>query len=142
MEYQVPQFIEVESKVVGPLTLKQFIYLAGGLGLCVVLFHFLPFFIAVLACIPVAAFAAALAFYKVNNKPFISVVEAAFHFYTSARLFLWHKEPVRPKPSAQETIASPSAAQPHTARLTSSKLHELAWSLDIQDRNNATIENK
>src|SRR3989344_2665997 len=32
MEYQVPQFIEVEDKIIGPLTLKQFIYLAGEAG--------------------------------------------------------------------------------------------------------------
>jgi len=28
MQYQVPQFIEVEDRIIGPLTLKQFLYLA------------------------------------------------------------------------------------------------------------------
>ena len=42
MDYQVPQFIEVEDKLVGPLTFKQFVYLAGGAGICVILFVFLP----------------------------------------------------------------------------------------------------
>ena len=32
MRFQVPQFIEIESKIFGPLTFKQFIYLAGGGG--------------------------------------------------------------------------------------------------------------
>lgn len=137
MEYSVPQFIEVESKIIGPLTLKQFIYIAGGIGLCVILFHFLPFFIAVLASIPVAGFAGALAFYKVNNKPFISVVESAFQFYTSSHLFLWRKEqkevvPGKPAP-ASGTAQSGSSLHTDT-RLTRGKLRELAWSLDIQDR--------
>ncbi len=135
MEYQVPQFIEVESKIVGPLTLKQFIYLAGGGGICVILFHFLPFFLAILASLPVAGFSGALAFYKVNNKPLVSTVEAAFHFYTSSRLFLWHKEPkqvVVEKKAAGAAGAAPAAA----ARLTRGKLHELAWSLDVRGHAN------
>jgi hypothetical protein len=41
MRYQVPQFIDVEDKVIGPLTIKQFIYLAGGAGMCFVIFHFI-----------------------------------------------------------------------------------------------------
>ncbi|TSC61742.1 MAG: SsrA-binding protein, partial [Parcubacteria group bacterium Athens0416_74] len=32
MQFQVPQFIEVEDKIVGPLTFKQFVFIAGGLG--------------------------------------------------------------------------------------------------------------
>ena len=78
MEYQVPQFIEVEDKIIGPLTLKQFIYVAGAGGLCVVFFVYLPIIIALLLSAPVAALAAALAFYKVNGKPFIEVLEAGF----------------------------------------------------------------
>ena len=62
MEYQVPQFIEVEDKIIGPLTLKQFIYLAGAAGLVVVFFAYLPFIVAVLLSLPVAGLGAALAF--------------------------------------------------------------------------------
>ncbi|TSC80302.1 MAG: hypothetical protein G01um101429_152 [Parcubacteria group bacterium Gr01-1014_29] len=31
-QFQVPQFIEVEDKIFGPLTTKQFFYLLGGGG--------------------------------------------------------------------------------------------------------------
>lgn len=33
MQFQVPQFIEVEDKIFGPLTFKQFVYIAGGVAL-------------------------------------------------------------------------------------------------------------
>ena len=92
MEYQVPQFIGVEDKIIGPLTLKQFIYLAGGAGLCVVFFSYLNIVIALLLSAPVAAFVAALAFYKINGKPFIEIVEAGFNYYIHAKLFLWKHE--------------------------------------------------
>jgi len=131
MEYQVPQFIEVESKIIGPLTLKQFIYIAGGIGLSVIFFHFLPFLVAILVSLPVAGFAGALAFYKVNNKPFITVVESAFHFYTSSHLFLWHKE--QKKATVEKTKTVPTTSMDTNVRLTRGKLHELAWSLDVQE---------
>jgi hypothetical protein len=31
MQFRVPQFIDIEDKLFGPLTFKQFIYLAGEL---------------------------------------------------------------------------------------------------------------
>ncbi len=136
MEYQVPQFIEVESKIIGPLTLKQFIYIAGGIGLCVILFRFLPFFIAVLASIPVAGFAGALAFYKINSKPFVSTVESAFHFYTSSHLFLWHKELGHVGSVEQAAKKNPIVPSRTAIHLTRGKLHELARSLDMPTHNN------
>ena len=72
--YQVPQFIEVESKVFGPLTIRQFLYLVGGGGVVFIFSLFLPLILWMLLGIPVVGFAIALAFYKVNNRPFLSVV--------------------------------------------------------------------
>lgn len=133
MEYQVPQFIEVEDKIVGPLTLKQFIYLAGAAGLCVVFFFYLPLIFALLFSALVAGFAAALSFYKVNGKPFIEILEAGFTYYTSAKLFLWK----RADKKMSDEVAAPSAdSSTHdtmrsTPKLTRGKLSELAWSLDV-----------
>ncbi|HUY05304.1 MAG TPA: PrgI family protein, partial [Candidatus Paceibacterota bacterium] len=89
MEYQVPQFIEVEDKIIGPLTLRQFIYVAGTAGLVVVFFSYLSFFFAALLSLPVVGLGVALAFYKINGKPFIEVLEAGFNYYTGKKLLLW-----------------------------------------------------
>ena len=137
MEYQVPQFIDVEDKLVGPLTLKQFIYIAGAGGLTIVFFSYLPMLFAILLSLPVVALGAALAFYKVNNKPFIEVLEAGFNYYTSKKLMLWKYT----APTTQETTnAAAVAAEAERAarsirgapRLTRGKLSELAWSLDVK----------
>ena len=147
MEYQVPQFIEVEDKIIGPLTLKQFIYIAGAGGLCVIFFFYLPLVVALALSAPVVAFAAALAFYKVNGKPFIAMLEAGFNYYTSAKLFLWkHSEPK----AAQTSAASAAAAATDTAaraprgtpKLTRGRLAELAWSLDIKTRDSAGLRSQ
>lgn len=130
MEYQVPQFIGVESKIVGPLTLRQFIYISGGVGLVFILFKFLPFLFAALLSLPVIGFVAALSFYKVNNKPFINIVESAVKFYTSSHLFLWRKD--RKRAPVAAPAVSVHTEIPASARLTRGKLHELAQTLDIK----------
>ncbi len=128
MEYQVPQFIGAEDKIIGPLTLKQFIYLAGGSGICVVFFSYLNIIIALLLSAFIAAFVVALAFYKINGKPFIEIVEAGFNYYIHAKFFLWkHQDPKEVK----EIAAAPRVLR-NTPKLTRGKLAELAWSLDVQ----------
>jgi hypothetical protein len=72
MQFQVPQFIEVEDRIFGPLTFKQFVYLAGGLGAGYLLYRVLPFIVAAPLIMAIVGFAAALAFIKFNGRPFIS----------------------------------------------------------------------
>lgn len=133
----MPQFIEIEDKIVGPLTLKQFIYIAGAAGLCVVFFVYLPMIFAIVLSALVAGFAAALAFYKVNGKAFIEILEAGFNYYTGAKFFLWkHKEQeAKERTAATAAAAAASAAAlptRGTPKLTRGKLSELAWSLDVK----------
>ncbi len=131
MRFQVPQFIEIEDKIFGPLTFKQFIYLLGGAGAVFVLYAFLPLYLAIFFGIPIAVFALALAFYKVNNQPFVNVVEHAFRFSTSNKLFLWKKREIKTTP---ETEQKAKAAPAYMPKLTKNKLSDLAWSLDIKEK--------
>ena len=132
MQFQVPQFIEVEDKIFGPLTLKQFIYLAGGAGLSAVFYFLLPIFIAALLIIPTVAFALALAFYRVNSKPFVNVLESAFNYMIRNKLYIWQKATKTPESSETSTSVVESIIAP---KLSGSKLKELAWSLDIAEKN-------
>ncbi len=136
MRFQVPQFIEVEDKIFGPFTFKQFIYIAGGIGLCVLLFTFLPKFMAILIALPVAALAGALAFYKVNDKPFINVVEAFFNYTLTNKLYIWKKEDKKVAPGTSAGAAAKPIEQIYVPKLSDSKLRELTWSLDIKENQN------
>lgn len=91
MRFEVPQFIEVEDKIFGPLTWKQFVYVAGGAGLSAVLFFFTPFLIFLFLGIPVAALTFLLSFYPVNNRPFSLFLEAAVKYLKNSKLYLWRK---------------------------------------------------
>lgn len=128
----MPQFIEVEDKIFGPLTWKQFIYLGGGIGLAVIVFLYFPFILALIIGLPVLALAGALAFYKVNDRSFVDILGAGFSFYTKDRLYLWRKEEKAPQAAAPIPVAPPSREK---LGISGNKLHDLALSLDIQDAN-------
>jgi hypothetical protein len=105
----------------------------GGGGIVFVLYKTLPFFFTILLGLPVAIFALLLAFYKINNKPFIYIVEAYITYILQSKLYVWKKE-IKKKDTAVNEVpgAKPSIPLP---KLSDSKLKDLAWSLDILDPN-------
>jgi len=92
MRFQTPQFIEVENKIFGPFTFKQFIYLTGGAGMSFVIFKLLPLFFAVILIAPIGGLTFALAFYKINNRPFINALESYVKYSINNKLYIWKKE--------------------------------------------------
>ncbi len=133
MRYQVPQFIEIEDKIIGPLTIKQFTYIVGGAGMVFIFYTFLPIYIAILLIAVVVPLSLALSFYKINNKPFIDFLESAFIYYTKQNLYIWKKEPKKIEVKKLETD---ELAQIYVPRLSDSKLKELSWTLDINENLN------
>lgn len=132
-QYQVPQFIEVEDKIFGPLTLKQFIYLAGGGGLCLIFFTLLPIWLTILFAIPVLVFSAGLAFYQINGRPLIVALEHAAGYFFGSKLYLWRARKPEP-PKAGQAPSPIAAAMLPVPKLSESKLKDLSWSLNIKDR--------
>ena len=143
MRFQVPQFIEIEDKIFGPLTIKPFIYIAGGAGLSFMLFRYLYLPIAILLIALVLALSLGLAFYQVNNKPLINVMQSAFGYFFSSKLYLWKKKDKSPEKAATTVAGLPGQNPIYVPKLSQSKLHDLSWSLDIKESlNPVTREEK
>ena len=92
MQFHVPQFIEVESKIFGPLTLKQFIYLLGGGGIVFILYSATPLWLTVFLGAPFLGLSVALAFLKIHGRPFMKVLESMFYYQIKPKIYLWKKE--------------------------------------------------
>ena len=133
MQFQVPQFIEVEDKIFGPLTFRQFIFLFGGAGGAYIFYRLFPIYIAVPLVIGVAGLAASLAFFQLNGRPFIVGMENAFYFMLHSKLYLWNNANKTSKAVALKKVSNTST-QIYVPKISDSKLHELAWSLDIRER--------
>lgn len=142
MQFQVPQFIEVEDKIFGPFTFKQFVYMAGGFGLAYLLYRLLPLLIAAPLVIAVVGFAAALAFMQYNGRPFMIALETSFFYLIHTKLYLWNnKTKKRIEEQKKNPIQLPQENL-YVPKLSDSRLHELAWSLDIKERIAAGVGNE
>ncbi len=135
MNFQVPQFIEVEDKIFGPLSFKQFLYVVGGggLGYIIYTFQIIPFYIRMVPVLISVGFGLALAFYKVNDRPFISTLEAGVKYFTRGRLYLWKKT----NQSVTEKAEVPGITEDKglfVPKLSESKLKDLSWSLDVNEK--------
>ncbi len=135
MQFQVPQFLDVEDKIVGPFTLKQFLYLIGSIGMAYITWRFLWAGIGHFLALALIAFGSALAFYRPNKKPFVYMIEAGFLFYKGSRLYIWQRR----KQEKMETHLDLGNFQAtvHTGSLPvstgkESKLDDLSWAIDVQ----------
>jgi type IV secretory pathway VirB10-like protein len=113
MQFQIPQFIETESKIIGPMTLKQFAYI-GVTGLII----FLLFFIlktavwAFLSAI-IAAIGLGLAFIKYNGQKLPTILRSAIVYIWRPKFYLW----MSPKGEAKkgDEIKTLEVTKPETA---------------------------
>lgn len=137
MRFQIPQFIDVEDKIFGPLTLKQFIYLAGGTSVAVVGIVFFGIFVGLLISAPIVVLAVALAFYKVNNRPFVYTMESAFKYFIRDKLYIWHKKEPQ-EGAAEETERKFSSLI--VPNLSGNKLKDMNWELDVKKKEDEQLK--
>lgn len=89
MRFQVPQFIETEEKIVGPFTLKQFFWVAGGAAILFILFISFSFAIFFLIGLPVAIITGLMAFFKVQGIPLSTYVFHAIGYFLSPKRYFY-----------------------------------------------------
>ncbi len=92
MQFQVPQFIDVEDKIVGPLTLKQFLYIASGAGLSLLLFFIVQAWLWFILSIFIISGAVTLSMVKINGQPLMKTVVSAIGFYWRPQTYVWQPE--------------------------------------------------
>jgi len=92
MRFNVPQFIDIEDTIIGPLTLKQFFLLIGG-GLVVALLWWLfQLWFVILVGGPIILAILAAIFIKVKGRSLTQVFLAWFNYQTKPRLYIWKKK--------------------------------------------------
>jgi len=91
MRYETPQFIEVEAKIVGFLTLKQFGWIAGAFAINLILFLLFKPFVVIILGIPITALAATLGFVKINGMSFGQYILKALSFAFKPKTYIWRK---------------------------------------------------
>jgi len=73
MKYAVPQFIDVEDKILGPLTARQFLIMLTTIGIIFVTYKLADFLLFVILGLVEFGIGGIFAFFKVNGQ--------AFHYF-------------------------------------------------------------
>jgi len=102
MQFQVPQFIETEDKVVGPFSLRQFIYVGVGGVISAMLYFVLQTWLFAIFSFFIMSVAVALAFVRVQGRPLVKVVTSAASFYWNPQIYVWKSERTVVKPRKYE----------------------------------------
>jgi len=68
--FTVPQFIDVEDKIIGPITTRQFLIFLAGAILVAILYRFFDFTAFLFLAGLISIFTIVLAFVKINGRPF------------------------------------------------------------------------
>jgi len=92
-QFSIPQFVEIEDKIFGPLTLKQFFIFLGGIGLVVLLYKLITtFVIFILFALPVGVATLILTFGQFNGRGMGFLLSALLGYFSEPRSFVFQKD--------------------------------------------------
>lgn len=130
-QYKVPQDVEAEDHILGPLTLRQFIYAVIGILWALLCFAILKKVLPLLIVVgvPPTLLFLLLAFYKRDGQNFEQLLVAMAGYFGQSRRRIWMKEPI----VEAFKIVPPKVNQEVTQRNSSevrSQLDQLASVID------------
>lgn len=140
MLINVPQYIDVEDKIVGPLTAKQLGWVIALGIILLILWNVVPSPVFFILAIPLTILFVALAFYRPYGQPLGSFVVFGVMYLFRPKVYIWRRTARGPIKTVQkvQTIVT-SAPDKH---ISAQSLKDLAQLLDSEGMNsNAEVEN-
>lgn len=136
MQFVVPQFIDIEPKILGPITPRQLIILIVTFGLGFICFKLADFTLFVFEAIVLLIVGGSLAFAKVNHQPIYTFLFDVFSSAQKPRLRVWNKESFSLPEKELKTKEKLPTEQARSRRkpLFHSKLSQMALLVDTGGR--------
>jgi hypothetical protein len=126
-QFVVPQFIDAEDKIIGPLTARQFVELLVTGLLVFTFFKLLSFVWFLVIGLPTFALGVVLTFVRINGQAFHLFLLNLIQSLKKPRLRVWDKRLTDAEVRAHITAAPPPPPPPNfrKAAVSSSRLQEL-----------------
>lgn len=127
-QFVVPQFIDAEDHIFGPITARQFVILMAVFLLDFLLFRLLSFVTFLLTGIPLIVLGGIVAFVRINGAPFHFFILNLIQTFKKPHLRVWSREYSDAELRTLMKIAPPvpSTAAHRKAFAGTSRLQELA----------------
>lgn len=129
-QFLVPQFIDVESKILGPITVRQFVIMVVSIGMIFIYYKALDFSAFLFATIITLVISAAFAFLKINGTLFHFFILNVLQTTMRPSLRIWEKESKSnkevSKEQAEQVVMSVKVVKKLGQRVSPSRLAELS----------------
>lgn len=127
-QFIVPQFIDKEDRIIGPITVRQFLICLVASGIIFVEYSLLETAFFIIALIPTAGLAGTFAFLKINGQPFHLFFVNFLQTQVRPKLRVWNKSlSLEEIKSQKKVIGLPEVEKVKTKkRPTSTRLRDLA----------------
>lgn len=127
-QFVVPQFIDVEDKIIGPITTRQFIIMLAALLLDFAFYKLATFIFFIFLFLLITGFAVILAFAKINGQPFHLFLLNLMQTLRKPHLRVWFKESSAGeiKERAKSAPKEPPKVEISKERPTASHLSDLS----------------
>lgn len=131
-KYIVPQFIDVENKILGPITVRQFITIAVGGALIFASYKLADFTLFLFLVVVIILIAIVVAFVKFNGLPFHIFLLNMVGTYKKPMLRVWLKEEFKIEKESRKKRDKGGEEKYFVPRksVSSEKLSELALIID------------
>lgn len=132
-QFIVPQFIDVEDKIIGPITTRQFIIILVGFLIIGIFYKLFDFSLFVTFGLFVLAITGIFAFLKINGRPFHYFILNLFQTFKRPRLRIWCRNLAEAEADygALESRFAPAGPAPEK-HYTASRLAELSLIVDTK----------
>lgn len=91
-QFTVPQFIDVENQIIGPITTRQFMIFLAGAIICGISYKLVDFSLFMTITIIVLVLMIVFAFVKINGRPFHFFVLNAVQTWRRPNLRVWRHQ--------------------------------------------------
>lgn len=126
----VPQFVDIEDRIVGPLTAKQLGWLALGGVILLVLWSILSIGAFIVSAVFVAILFVGLAFYRPYNQTLLSFILSSVGFLFKPKMYIWKRLPDKEIRKIVEKEEAPTVIQ--RKDINEEKLREISKLLDTK----------
>lgn len=130
-QYPVPQFTDIEDRIIGRFTIKQFgiIFAAGGIVFAIFSgTKNIP--ITIVAGILIGLPAVFIALFPFNGRPVYNLVPVFFKFLLGPKFFMFHKQSASQIRDLKPVETKPDIAEPVSREKATSRLKELNYLLE------------
>lgn len=132
-QFTVPQFIDVEPKIIGPITTRQFLIFLGAALLVFVCYKLLDFTAFILATVLIIATSGTFAFLKINGRPFHFFVLNLIQTIKRPNLRIWNHKAVSLEKKEEKQVQYENVLPPDKY-FAKKKLAELSLIIDTKGK--------